>query len=461
MKRRFISTKYKKLYDNIMIPSTKQRVDDGYVQSIRSKNEPKDITTIKLNIIHQCANYIVINKPHDIRMDGDFDVTIQRLLLRNIENSTAATMKWVHQLDYATSGVLCIARNKDAAAIASSSFSNRCAKKQYIAILQGKLVLDNWPLVKNRLYINDQLDILEINKNKEKTNKNNSHTHNITNTWQREVMNQNLTKMFEAFQTILNDKKDILNSIIENKITKVNKRLSTSNISNDDILTFSKYTLEDYSNDSKLRKALRKILKANGVEIEQIQYIGNSITITNENIIEPKKPSDIWLNGLYKPPENSIYRIMDNDKEKLIIAIPVAEIDGDFRCEPGYEENPGKISITELEILEYGKYKDHDITKVIFTPITGRRHQLRVHSKCLGHPICGDGTYNDHPLTDIAERMFLHAYNLKLLLPNNYKSFLGKNTTFINSEIYDNNIYETLISVQTDDPFPINNEKLF
>jgi 23S rRNA-/tRNA-specific pseudouridylate synthase len=27
-------------------------------------------------------------------------------------------------------------------------------------------------------------------------------------------------------------------------------------------------------------------------------------------------------------------------------------------------------------------------------PRTGRRHQLRVHSMCLGHPIVGDFTYN-------------------------------------------------------------------
>ena len=464
-----------RLYDNIMIPSTSSKQINNETSlslSIRSKNEPKDIQLIKSTLIHQCANYIVINKPHDIRMDGDFDVTIQKLLLNWIPNSTLDNIKWVHQLDYATSGVLCIARNKDSAAIASSSFSNRCAKKQYLAILQGKLVLDYWPLFKNRLNFNEKLDILEMNKEKDKiTNKTNNNNNNNTmsNNWQRDIMNQNLIKSFEAFQTLLNNKKDILNSFIENKKAssssssekiKVNKRLSSSNITNDDILAFSKYKLEDYSNNSKLRKALRKILKANGIEIEQIPCIGNSMIITDEYITEPKKPSNIWLQGLYKPPENSIYRIIDNNgKEKLIIAIPVAEIDGDFRCEPGYEENPGKISITEVEILEYGKYKDHDITKVIFTPITGRRHQLRVHSKCIGHPICGDGTYNDHPLTDIAERMFLHAYNLQLLLPDNYKSFFGKNTTFINSDNYDNNISKTLISVQTDDPFPINNEK--
>ena len=35
-----------------------------------------------------------------------------------------------------------------------------------------------------------------------------------------------------------------------------------------------------------------------------------------------------------------------------------------------------------------------DVTKVRYFPHTGRRHQLRVHSMCLGCPIVGDYTYN-------------------------------------------------------------------
>jgi len=34
------------------------------------------------------------------------------------------------------------------------------------------------------------------------------------------------------------------------------------------------------------------------------------------------------------------------------------------------------------------------VTKVRYHPRTGRRHQLRVHSMSLGHPIVGDYTYN-------------------------------------------------------------------
>ena len=35
-----------------------------------------------------------------------------------------------------------------------------------------------------------------------------------------------------------------------------------------------------------------------------------------------------------------------------------------------------------------------EVTKVRLYPRTGRRHQLRIHSLCLGHPIVGDFTYN-------------------------------------------------------------------
>lgn len=120
--------------------------------SLRSRNEPNEINDVKPNILHQCDNYIVINKPHDIRMDGDFNVTIQKLLLKWIPNSSLENVKWVHQLDYATSGVLCVARNKDSAAIASSAFATRSTFKQYIAVLQGRLVLDKWPLRTQRYH---------------------------------------------------------------------------------------------------------------------------------------------------------------------------------------------------------------------------------------------------------------------------------------------------------------------
>ena len=48
-------------------------------------------------------------------------------------------------------------------------------------------------------------------------------------------------------------------------------------------------------------------------------------------------------------------------------------------------------------------------------PITGRRHQLRVHLSHINHTIVGDYTYSDRK--DIEPyRMYLHAY--KLYIPS-------------------------------------------
>jgi 23S rRNA-/tRNA-specific pseudouridylate synthase len=52
------------------------------------------------------------------------------------------------------------------------------------------------------------------------------------------------------------------------------------------------------------------------------------------------------------------------------------------------------------------------VTKVLLMPVTGRRHQLRVHMAALGHPIVGDCTYL--PADDDKPRMMLHAWRLQL-----------------------------------------------
>ena len=83
---------------------------------------PADLTDINLTdiLLYQTKEFLVINKPCDVRMDGDFPVTIEKLLLRFLDiparQKDAFYMpRWVHQLDFATSGVLCVALTKRAA----------------------------------------------------------------------------------------------------------------------------------------------------------------------------------------------------------------------------------------------------------------------------------------------------------------------------------------------------------
>ncbi len=74
----------------------------------------------------------------------------------------------------------------------------------------------------------------------------------------------------------------------------------------------------------------------------------------------------------------------------------------------------GKFSETEFELISSGKSNSLVKAKII----TGRTHQIRVHSKYKGHPIVGDTKYGDPlynkelQLTGL-NRMLLHAKSIK------------------------------------------------
>lgn len=68
------------------------------------------------------------------------------------------------------------------------------------------------------------------------------------------------------------------------------------------------------------------------------------------------------------------------------------------------EVEGSKIAITDYEVVE----TKNNMALVRFKPITGRMHQLRVHSRLLGSPIVGDTKYGGV----IASNLMLHAAEL-------------------------------------------------
>jgi len=77
-------------------------------------------------------------------------------------------------------------------------------------------------------------------------------------------------------------------------------------------------------------------------------------------------------------------------------------------------EKKGREAVSEYKTLE--SFKNHTLLE--FHPLTGRTHQIRLHCAFLGCPIVGDSVYGKKNPTVEMNRHFLHAYQLKIILPN-------------------------------------------
>ncbi len=83
-----------------------------------------------------------------------------------------------------------------------------------------------------------------------------------------------------------------------------------------------------------------------------------------------------------------------------------------------YSDKTGKKAVTEYKRLKFNdKYSLLDI-KIH----TGRKNQIRVHMKDIGHTIIGDKKYGSK--TSPIKRMCLHAYQLELINPISHEKQL-------------------------------------
>lgn len=86
------------------------------------------------------------------------------------------------------------------------------------------------------------------------------------------------------------------------------------------------------------------------------------------------------------------------------------------KCEPHGESSPeGTDAVSLYKVLK----EKNEKSLVLFSPITGRTHQLRVHSLKLGHPIIGDTLYYEP--SPYIQRQALHAFRLTFIHPQSHK----------------------------------------
>jgi tRNA pseudouridine32 synthase/23S rRNA pseudouridine746 synthase len=95
-------------------------------------------------------------------------------------------------------------------------------------------------------------------------------------------------------------------------------------------------------------------------------------------------------------------------------------VDLDNRPYQIYDPVHGKMGSTSWQRLGY----ENNTTRILFTPFTGRTHQLRVHASHhlgLGCPIVGDSLYGSG---NDGDQMMLHASHLVFTHPENGTSMI-------------------------------------
>ena len=101
------------------------------------------------------------------------------------------------------------------------------------------------------------------------------------------------------------------------------------------------------------------------------------------------------------------------DDKSGIIDMPISRKDGSI-IEREINEN-GDKAITCFELIKNFEKDSKQLAYVRFKLETGRTHQLRVHSKYIGHPILGDSLYGNK--SDLISRQALHAYKITFIHP--------------------------------------------
>ncbi|MFD2230477.1 pseudouridine synthase [Alkalimarinus sediminis] len=102
------------------------------------------------------------------------------------------------------------------------------------------------------------------------------------------------------------------------------------------------------------------------------------------------------------------------------IDIPIIKDKDNFPLQKVCYET-GKVAKSDYSVIE--RLMEPRSTRVTFRPVTGRTHQLRVHSRELGHPILGCDLYGTDEAFSMGSRLMLHATTIEFEHPASGQRF--------------------------------------
>ena len=446
-------------------------------------------------VIFEDDNYIGLNKPADLRMDGPYMATVHKLLTylypslslsENLKSNSSNAddddddvlmqhvlnlhkfndlkdneLRPTHQLDYATSGVLLVARSKVAAKMACRAFQMRQTQKQYLALVEGHMLASSsksnpqqLPILPKESLSQWEDGTREHSYRKKKENKHKSTflgympDYAIYNKWkalhnnkhgekkkQRKPTTKIEDEMYQiSKESLSKEESDKLASptfkwrnVKSNPLWKQVFERMTSHYNKSIALSIQKEETKEKMDDKKTKEPELPHLFCLEGEDENSFYVHASLAEIKDDFRVQVDPSSLighthekYYATFHNHPTNE-YK---NDNRNNNHEEDVLQKEKSSKSQNDDSMLDFKPSFTRVTILSQGILKNNEqkeqqkVTKVLLQPRTGRRHQLRLHMVVCGHPILGDVAYQSPTTISHPERMCLHAHQLKLPLLN-------------------------------------------
>ena len=455
----------------------------------------------KSTIVHESVDYIVLHKPPDLRMDGEYPATVHKLLtywypppsIQTIhdDNDNCSTesllhnrlqrvaslstfnslsdneLRPCHQLDYATSGVLLMARSKQAAAKACGAFADRTTEKTYLAILHGHLdtreaktigTCSTLQQLKAGLVGQEKSELQQESKRRKDTFDGFQPPHSIFEKWKARrrteqqqqkamISSDAVTQQDEPKRRHKRKRKDIVDvphvwQHIGSRLSEQDKETLSGMLWKEAMKLPRKQEWKAVFEDASVQynEALQKhrLAARQGQQDESTRNNDRTAFALHQMpttfvLEDDDDPDTLYINAALAPQKDSFaMQIYTARTTRPTVEKETPDTNHTTTTTTTVLPAPFKHALTRCTVLQRGVFRTftktnnnessnqdgnddpvlYPITKVRLEPMTGRRHQLRCHTALLGHPILGDATYQTKNVG--CTRMCLHAKELRL-----------------------------------------------
>ena len=237
----------------------------------------------------------------------------------------------------------------------------------------------------------------------------------------------------------LNDELKILNfheTLYKNKIIfkkniKISKEIlgkfkRSTIFENNDFIVLEKWSQIATQGGSKIKISIDHIIKNISSQYRLVHRLDketSGLLLIAKNLNSAKK-----LSSLFKQKEIT----------KLYIAIcegSPKNYSSQVKLEIRNKKLKTENTLTNYKVIN----KNKGISSILFSPKTGKTHQLRIVSKNLGCPIVGDNKYNIHSKYE-KESLMLHAFALKFTINKQKFEFISNLPDYFLNFIKINNL---------------------